>query len=163
MTEEWSYNLSKNYWKNPDELKLELSEKVQVRDVDIVAMKLRTFLEKEKLPFQVLGKIKIFFGDKKADANLKEHWTKAFVIIPIMKKSLLSNRRCDKCDSKYYLKVRINLGSSEIETWQEKKWNETRWYLEMAQIKAWKDILEKFGQTLPSLKTNSDTGNPSVR
>ena len=162
--EDWSYKISKKYWQNKEELAIELPE--VVKDVRTVAYLLRSFLENEKLPFKVIGELEIDYSDKSADSNLIEHWGKAFIIIPVLERGFIRKPRYDKLSGKHYIKIRITLDKPNIHTWQQYAWDggeRHRWYLTMEQIKAWKEILEKFGKTLPSLKSNSDIGNPSAR
>ena len=162
--EDWHWSITKKHWESHDELPIEIPERV--KDVKTVASLLRNFLEEEKLPFKILGKIEIFYSDKRADSNLNEIWNEAFVMIPILKRGILHKPNYDKLEGKHFLKVRISFGASKITTWQEYRWQYThRWFMEMEQIKAWKVVLEKFGKTLPSLKGKSEIeiGNPSAR
>lgn len=162
--EDWSYKISKKYWQNNEELKVELTEKV--KDVKTIIHLLKDFLKKEKLPFKVLGEIEILYSNKSADASLDEHWGKAFLIIPVLKRGFFKNPRYDKCEGKHSIKIRVSLNEAKLETWQEHCWsggNVHRWYMEMEQIKAWKELLEKFNKSLLSLESNSEIGNPSAR
>lgn len=162
--DDWSYRISKKYWQNKEELKIKLPE--NIKDVKSAAYLLKTFLEKEKLPFKIFGEIELEYSDKSADASLNEHWGKAFIVIPVIKRSFLKNPRYDKLEAKHYLKVRLTLDDSTIESWQEHHWDAGsvhRWYMEMEQIRAWKELLEEFSKSLPSLRGNSDIGNPSSR
>jgi hypothetical protein len=162
--DDWSYKISKKYWQNKEELTIKLPQ--NIKDVKTVAYLLRTFLENEKCPFKIIGEIELLYSDKSADANLTEHWGRAYIIIPVLKRGILKKPRYDKLEEKHFIKVRISLDKSNLGTWQEHCWdngNCHRWYMEMEQIKAWKELLEKFGKTLPSLKSSSEIGNPSAR
>lgn len=162
--EDWSYKIKKKCWENKEELEVNLPAKV--KDVKAIAYLLRAFLENQNLPFKVIGKLELHYSDKSADANLTEHWGKAFIIIPVLQRGILRNPRYDKWEKKHYIKLRITLNKSTLGTWQEHCWDGGdchRWYMEMEQIKAWKELLENFGKSLPSIKSSSEIGNPSAR
>lgn len=165
---DWSYDISKKYWYNKNELRIESTE--MVKDIKVVANLLKTFLEKEELPFKVLGEIELLYSDKSADSNLSEHWGRAYILIPVLKRRIF-RKPCgekwvwqyNKLEGKHFIKVRISLNESNFGTWQEYHDSKHRWYIEMEQIKTWKELLEKFSNSLPTLKSNSDIGNPSIR
>lgn len=160
----WSYK--KKCWQNETELTIEFPE--NIKDVKAIANLLITFLDKEKLPFKVLGKIEIFYSDKRADSNMNEYWDHAYVMIPILERGILRKPRYDKMIGKHFIKVRISLGKSILGTWQEYRRNRESacsyihvWYMELDQIKAWKELLEKFCKSLPLKKAEIE--NPSAR
>jgi len=163
--DEWSYKISKKYWEHPDELRINLPE--TIKEVKEIAILLKDFLEEEKLPFKVLGEIEIDYSNRSVDANLNKRWDNAYVTIPVLKRGLLRKPKYDKFEEKHYIKVRVSVSKSILGTWQEHAWHSGsvhRWYIEMEQIRTWKELLEKFSVSLPSLKANSnEIRNPSAR
>jgi hypothetical protein len=163
--DEWSYKIKRKCWEHPEELPIELSE--STKDVKETAHLLKDFLEEETLPFKVLGEIEIDYSNKSVDMNLNERWGNAYITIPIMKRGFLRKPKYDKLEEKHYLKIRISLGKAKLSTWQEHAWSNGsihRWYMEMEQIKAWKELLERFNSSFSSLKANfNEIRNPSAR
>jgi len=165
--DEWSYKISKKYWEHPDELKINLPE--TIKEVKEIAILLKDFLETEKLPFKVLGEIEINYSNRSVDANLNERWDNAYLIIPVLKRGLLRKPKYDKLDAKHNIKIRVSISKPVLGTWQEYAWNSGsgnihRWYIGMEQIRAWKELLEKFSISIPFLKANiNEIRNPSAR